>query len=62
VSLFGDIMAALARAKESAEWTKEGGQYIPYPATWINGMRWEDEESNPAPNPPSSAESEVEIL
>ena len=26
---------------------KEGGQFIPYPATWINGRRWEDEVTEP---------------
>ena len=25
----------------------EGGRYIPHPATWLNGRRWEDE-INPA--------------
>lgn len=24
------------------DWTKEGGKYIPYPASWLNGRRWED--------------------
>ena len=23
--------------------TKDGGQYIPMPSTWLNGKRWEDE-------------------
>jgi hypothetical protein len=27
----------------SAEWTKDGGQFIPHPATWLNQKRWEDE-------------------
>lgn len=33
---------ALKWQKESSEWTRDGGQYIPYPATWLNGRRWED--------------------
>lgn len=37
------MSAALDKAKRSEAWTKNGGQYIPYPATWINGRRWEDE-------------------
>ena len=37
------MSAALEKAKKSEEWTKDGGQYIPYPATWLNGRRWEDE-------------------
>lgn len=35
-------LAAIAVAKSSADWTKDNGQYIPHPATWINGKRWED--------------------
>lgn len=38
---------ALQRQLASPEWQRklreEGGQGIPYPATWINGRRWEDE-------------------
>jgi DNA replication protein DnaC len=37
------ILAALKAAKASEEWTKDGGKFIPYPATWLNGRRWEDE-------------------
>jgi hypothetical protein len=37
------IMAALPRHKKQPVWLKEGGIYIPYPATWLNGERWEDE-------------------
>lgn len=39
---------ALQRQLASPEWQRklreEGGQGIPYPATWINGRRWEDED------------------
>lgn len=38
---------ALQRQLASPEWQRkireEGGQGIPYPATWLNGRRWEDE-------------------
>jgi len=37
------MMATIERAKTSENWTKENGQYIPYPATWLNGERWKDE-------------------
>ena len=37
------MLEAVARQKQSAQWTKDGGQFIPHPATWINGRRWEDE-------------------
>ena len=28
----------------SEQWLKDEGRYIPHPATWINGRRWEDEQ------------------
>lgn len=41
--LHNRIMQSLERAKTSADWTKENGQFIPYPATWLNAKGWEDE-------------------
>ena len=38
------ILQAIQRAKQSEDWQKDGGQYIPYPATWLNAEGWEDEE------------------
>lgn len=37
------LLDALSEHKKSGEWMKDGGKYIPYPATWLNGQRWEDE-------------------
>lgn len=37
------IMAGLERAKTSVEWTKDGGEFIPHPATWLNAGGWENE-------------------
>lgn len=36
------MLASLERHKASRQWSRDGGQYIPYPATWLNGRRWED--------------------
>jgi hypothetical protein len=41
--LFEAIMNGLKRAKTSEDWQKDNGKYIPHPATWLNGKRWEDE-------------------
>lgn len=41
--LFEKIMTALKAQKQTAQWQKEGGAYIPYPLTWLNQKRWEDE-------------------
>ncbi len=40
---FKKIMEALRTQKESPQWKRDRGQYIPHPATWIHGERWEDE-------------------
>lgn len=37
------MILAVEKAKRSAQWTKDNGQYIPNPATWLNQKRWEDE-------------------
>lgn len=44
------ILYALERQKKSAQWQKDGRQFIPYPASWINGKRWEDEHSGEQSN------------
>lgn len=41
--VLADLMAGLQRHKASRDWQKDDGQYIPYPATWITGRRWEDD-------------------
>ena len=39
-----DIMiAAVEKQKQWDEWTRDYGQFIPNPATWLNQGRWEDE-------------------
>ncbi len=42
-ALLGRILRALEVQKASQDWQRDAGRYIPYPATWLNGMRWEDE-------------------
>ena len=37
------MLKAIAMQKESKQWEKDGGAFIPYPATWLNQRRWEDE-------------------
>ena len=46
--LFTLIAQGLAKQCTSPAWTKDGGQFIPHPATWLNGKRWEDEVSVPS--------------
>lgn len=42
-ALFAAITQGLEKAKRSAQWQKDGGQYIPHPTTWLNQERWTDE-------------------
>lgn len=42
------LISAVERQKCSEQWSKEGGRYIPNPATWLNQGRWEDELDMPA--------------
>jgi hypothetical protein len=39
------ILAALRIATHTEQWQKDGGQFVPLPASWLNGRRWEDEVS-----------------
>jgi len=42
------LIDGLQRWKQTEQWQKEGGKFIPYPATFLNQRRWEDD-------PPDSA-------
>jgi hypothetical protein len=39
------LLTAIAKQKSSEQWTKDGGQFIPMPTTWLNQRRWEDGEA-----------------
>ena len=41
--LLNIMLQSVSAWKLSQQWTKDGGQYIPHAATWLNGRRWEDE-------------------
>lgn len=41
--LLEKMLNAIEIAKQSMQWNKDNGQYIPNPATWLNQKRWEDE-------------------
>lgn len=43
--LFSSMMNSLEQFRSSNDWQKDSGQYIPYPTTWLNQKRWEDEAS-----------------
>jgi len=41
--LVSQILTALENHLQCENWQKEDGRFIPYPATWLNGERWNDE-------------------
>ena len=43
------IILAVREQAKSPQWTRDDGQYIPHPATWLNQRRWEDE-TEPSPS------------
>ncbi len=42
--LFSSMMNSLEQFRGCEDWLKDNGQYIPYPSTWLNQRRWEDED------------------
>lgn len=37
------ILAGLEKHKQSEQWAREGGKYIPHASTWLNQERWLDD-------------------
>jgi len=37
------IISALGKQKQSDQWLRDNGTYIPYPSTWLNREQWNDE-------------------
>jgi hypothetical protein len=44
IASLDNILADIDRRVSGGEWTAEKSQYIPHPATYLNGKRWEDEQ------------------
>ena len=42
-ALFETIMTKLLIYKKTKQWNTDNGKFIPYPSTWLNQKRWEDE-------------------
>ena len=42
-ALTNKMIDAVRLQKQSDSWMKDGGQFIPHPATWLNQGRWMDE-------------------
>ena len=52
--LTNKIVQGVERWKRSEQWTKDDGRFIPYPATFLRGERWNEydrAEVIPSPKP-----------
>lgn len=45
--LVAAMVAALDAQKQSDQWRRDGGQFIPHATTWLNQERWNDEIAPP---------------
>ncbi len=52
------ILAAISVQRTSDQWTRNGGRYIPLPATWLNGAAWLNEETPEIETSPLRRDSE----
>ena len=41
--LVEQMLETLAWQKESDDWMRDAGRYVPHPTTWLNQHRWDDE-------------------
>ena len=41
--LVGIFLKAIVAQKQSSQWLKDNGDFIPYASTWLSQHRWEDE-------------------
>lgn len=41
-ALLDSMLKAVREQAQTSDWTKDGGQFIPHPATWLNAGRWSD--------------------
>ena len=64
-----EILASLTAWKASAEWAKDGGDFIPAPLVWLNQERWRAAPPRPAgapvgaiPNPLASADEAMRLI
>ena len=61
--LLDALLTALEWQTRTEAWQRDGGRYVPNPATWLNGRRWEDEpQAEAGPDkPPRRRKEETEV-
>lgn len=58
--LVAEMVAAVERQKRTHDWQKDGGKYIPLPASWLRAERWLDEVGDVAPSTPQRQPQQTE--
>ncbi len=53
------ILVALDWQRQQPGWTKDGGQFVPYPASYLNAKGWEDEPASATHAPTGKSAREV---
>lgn len=53
------IAEAVAAQRTCRQWLKDGGQFIPHPATWLGQRRWEDAPDEGLSLPPPGSASQM---
>ena len=62
---FPAVMNGLDRSIGSDQWTRDGGRYIPHPATWLRHEQWTDEPLAPvqtSANRPTGASATMQNI
>jgi len=53
--LTNQMIAKVREQRQSRDWQKDGGQFIPHPRTWLHQGRWQDEAPEAVVEKPISA-------
>jgi hypothetical protein len=51
-ALLAIMIRSINAWSKSDAWSRDAGKYIPHPATWLSGRRWEDELPGESPRTP----------
>lgn len=54
------MLNAINAQSRGEAWLKDGGQFIPNPATWLNQGRWQDESPTTGPPQPARGQADFE--
>ena len=41
-ALLTHMLSTIEKMRQCPDWQRDGGQYVPYPASWLNAEGWED--------------------